>query len=150
MRVLVAVNEPEFAKSICDFVTSTNWNDGTEFTVITVVEPLKIGSISAVLPGPILDEMRSKNEEQSVNVLTKTVHEIAEAFPSTTVTQQVMEGMAAEQILQFAESWKADLIIIGSHNRQAISRVFLGSVSLAVASKSCCSVLIVKASTAQS
>ncbi len=144
MKVLVAVNEPEFADLICKAVTSNSWNEDTEFTVVSVIEPLKIGSISAVLPGPILDDLRTRNQEQASEMVNKAAKAIGERFPSATVSKEVIEGLAAEAILEFAESWKADLIVLGSHSRPALSRVFLGSVSLAVASKATCSVMIVK------
>lgn len=144
MKVLVAVNEPEFADRICDFVTQCTWSNDTEFTIFSVVEPLKIGSIAAVLPGPVLDELHARNEEQSSAVVAKTKKVISDSFNIAHISQKIVEGLPAQAILEFARSWKADLIIMGSHNRPDLSRIFLGSVSLAVVSKAPCSVMIVK------
>jgi nucleotide-binding universal stress UspA family protein len=45
-----------------------------------------------------------------------------------------------------ADSWKPDLIVMGSHGRGAIGRLFLGSVSLRVASEAQTSVRITRSS----
>jgi nucleotide-binding universal stress UspA family protein len=46
--------------------------------------------------------------------------------------------------MQKAEDWHADLIVVGSHGRSAIGRLFLGSVSKQVATEAPCSVLVAR------
>ena len=43
-----------------------------------------------------------------------------------------------------ASEWRADLVVIGSHGRQGIERVLLGSVAEAVGKSAHCSVLVVR------
>ena len=50
----------------------------------------------------------------------------------------------ASTILEIADSWKPDLIVMGSHGRGAIGRLFLGSVSLRVATEAHTSVRITR------
>lgn len=40
-----------------------------------------------------------------------------------------LQGRIAELIVEAANKWPADLIIIGSHGRKGMSRIFLGSVA---------------------
>ena len=49
-----------------------------------------------------------------------------------------------EIILDEAERWGADLIVVGSHGRRGLKRLWLGSVSQAVVSQAKCSVEIVR------
>lgn len=44
-----------------------------------------------------------------------------------------------------ADEWKPDLIVLGSHNRSALGRLFLGSVSQRVLTEARCSVRIARA-----
>ncbi len=53
-------------------------------------------------------------------------------------------GYPAIVICELAEELKADLIIVGSHGRSAVDRLFLGSVSHGVLNRSKLPVLVVK------
>lgn len=56
------------------------------------------------------------------------------------VTVQVLAGSPQSVILEEAERWKADLIVVGSHGYGTWHRLVLGSVSQAVVSHAKCSV----------
>jgi nucleotide-binding universal stress UspA family protein len=51
------------------------------------------------------------------------------SFPQWEVRADAVPGSPARMILETAEAWGADLIIVGSHGRTALGRFFLGSVS---------------------
>lgn len=50
----------------------------------------------------------------------------------------------ARAILESADSWKADVIVMGSHGRRGLDRIVLGSVSESVALHAHCSVEVVR------
>jgi nucleotide-binding universal stress UspA family protein len=56
----------------------------------------------------------------------------------------VIEGEPREEILAMAAAWPADAIVVGSHGRRGLDRVFLGSVSDGVVRHAVCSVLVVR------
>lgn len=63
------------------------------------------------------------------------------------VNSQVVHGVnPAEGILQCAERCSADLIMMGSHGRQGIEKLVLGSVAQHVLNQASIPVLVVKAS----
>jgi nucleotide-binding universal stress UspA family protein len=64
--------------------------------------------------------------------------------PGVSVTSKVAEGHPADTILDEAERWQADLIVVGSHGFGPVKRRLLGSVSQAVALHAPCSVEIVR------
>ncbi|MBV8036885.1 universal stress protein [Roseateles sp.] len=41
--------------------------------------------------------------------------------------REVLSGRVADQIVEEAAAWKADLIVIGTHGRRGVRRLFLGS-----------------------
>lgn len=55
----------------------------------------------------------------------------------------VRQGPAAQEILELAREWKADLIVIGTHARHGLSRLLLGSTAETVLRRSECPVLCV-------
>jgi nucleotide-binding universal stress UspA family protein len=52
------------------------------------------------------------------------------------------EGVAATEIIEAGKEWRADLIIVGSHNRGRFSRLILGSTAEAVVRGANCPVLV--------
>jgi nucleotide-binding universal stress UspA family protein len=54
------------------------------------------------------------------------------------------DGVAGESIVDAAEAESADLIVVGTHERGAVGRLFLGSVSDHVVRHARCPVMVVR------
>lgn len=65
---------------------------------------------------------------------------------SLPVKLKVLEGTPHKRILEEASRVKADLIVINSHSKKAMERLFLGSVAARVVERSECSVMVVRPS----
>jgi nucleotide-binding universal stress UspA family protein len=76
--------------------------------------------------------------------VAKAAKEIAEQASSLRVVTEVLDGSPKKVIVEEAERWGADLIVIGSHGYGPVRRFLLGSVSQAVALHAPCSVEIVR------
>jgi nucleotide-binding universal stress UspA family protein len=74
-----------------------------------------------------LDALRTKARKTGVRVKTLLLH-----------------GVADQQIIRAARSKKADLIVIGTHGRTGLARLFLGSVASRVVAGARCPVLTVR------
>ena len=59
------------------------------------------------------------------------------------LTIKIMAGPPEEEIVELAEDWGADLIVVGSHGRGFIGRM-IGSVSDSVVHHAPCSVLVIR------
>jgi nucleotide-binding universal stress UspA family protein len=60
------------------------------------------------------------------------------------VTTETPMGSPASLLIEKADSWKPDLIVLGSHGRSALGRFFFGSVSQKVLHEARCSVRIAR------
>lgn len=69
---------------------------------------------------------------------------LREKNPILSITTAVIDGSPKSVILKEAETFGADLIVVGSHGYGAVKRFMLGSVSHAVALHAKCSVEIVR------
>jgi len=65
-------------------------------------------------------------------------------FPNWDVQTEVCGHSPAWAIIEKADQWKPDLIVLGSHNRSALGRLFLGSISQTVLTEARCSVRIAR------
>ena len=77
-------------------------------------------------------------------IVSEAVELLKEKNGSLTITTNVVSGLPKREILEKAESFDADLIVVGSQGQGAFSRFLLGSVSQYLATHAKCSVLIVK------
>ncbi len=57
---------------------------------------------------------------------------------------EIVTGDSAEEIIRLANSYKADLIVIGSRGLTGVKKIIQGSVSSQVIESATCSVLVVK------
>ena len=56
----------------------------------------------------------------------------------------LLDGVPHEQIVRFAKSRRADLVVMGTHGRSGLAKLFLGSVAGRVVTAASCPVLTVK------
>jgi len=76
--------------------------------------------------------------------LKQRLEEIRPALSQDHWQYHYVEGTPADEICNLAKTENVDLIIMSSHGRAGLSRVFLGSVAELVLRKSQCPVLVVK------
>ena len=87
------------------------------------------------------DNHALKSAEKAAENALKILHK---KNPALTITTIVMEGTPKHVILEEAETFGADLIVIGAHGYGIVERFLLGSVSQAVSLHAKCSVEIVR------
>lgn len=128
-----------------------------EILVLTVVESymppaggvtdLTIMDSSLVYLEAMQKEMESRNKKRFIRAKTmirEAANEVKCSFREWSVRAAVCTGSPAAAIIEKAEEWKPDLIVIGSHGSSAAVRFFLGSVARSVLIHSRCSVRIVR------
>jgi nucleotide-binding universal stress UspA family protein len=68
-----------------------------------------------------------------------------ELAPGMSVTTEVLSGLPASRIVEYAQRRGVDLIVMGTHGRTGLSAALLGSVAEAVVRRAPCPVLTVPA-----
>jgi nucleotide-binding universal stress UspA family protein len=105
-----------------------------------------------IIPVPhVLDALYERGfepEETVKRIERKARQRINELVRSANSTLKphlhCIEGEARDGVLAYAEKFKADLIIMGTHGRQGAERFFMGSVAEAVVRRASCPVLTVR------
>ncbi len=147
MKILLATDASAHSDRAIDAIARQHFADDSEIHVVCVVEhivPMAYGM--GVIDTTAYDVM-----EREASILAESTIEHAAArlrlsgeTARFTITTSVLSGSPKRVILDTAESWGADLIVVGSHGYGAVDRLLLGSVSQAVALHAKCSVLIVR------
>jgi universal stress protein A len=86
-----------------------------------------------------LDESAYRDAQAALSALTQRAEKA-----KIKVTSKLVRGTPQDQILQVAKSSKADMIVIGTHGRTGLSKLFMGSVAGKVVSAATCPVLTVR------
>jgi nucleotide-binding universal stress UspA family protein len=75
---------------------------------------------------------------------SKAADRLGLEFPGWNVESRVVTGTPAWELIDAANDWNANLVVVGSTGRSAIGRLFLGSVSKRVVTDSRCSVRVAR------
>jgi nucleotide-binding universal stress UspA family protein len=144
MKVLVPVDGSKYAlaalKVAIDFVKTK----GVEISVISVVP--YIGGMDDHEISPARRERHMETFEKRADEIVKQACEVlyAENVASSCTKNVVTSVSIADAIIDFAETEKIDLIIMGSRGLSSSSRFKVGSVASQVVKYSPCSVYLVK------
>lgn len=144
MKILFPIDGLQTATSTAasTYLISRRWESGTKIKVIAVVKPHE--SLLAMFGKFGQSVEREQFLYQYGLSCSGYTAELQKELPHCEVTFELLEGDPADMILQEAENWKSDLIILGSHDRQSLKRRLLGGVSHAVSSHANCPVMIAK------
>ena len=69
---------------------------------------------------------------------------IKRIFPSWSVSSKATYGSPAFELLSLADNFRSDLIVVGSHGRSALGRLYFGSVSQRILTEAKCSVRVAR------
>jgi nucleotide-binding universal stress UspA family protein len=147
MRILVAYDGSPAADAAIEHVSQRPWPEGTLVRVVTVLEtpmfyPLANGI--EVYP-PLSEKVRQAMRENAYKSVQAAVERL-KAKPGIQSSYELREGDVKRALLEAIREWGADLVIVGSHGKGAIGRLFLGSVSHALVTHAPCNVEVIRPS----
>ncbi len=146
MKIILAVDGSEYGDAAVHEVARRPWPAHTEVKIMTAVElPYVPTTEGWVLPEEYYAGLEKTARTEAQAAIEKAIEHIKRhQGTSLTITSDIREGRAEDVILDEADHWGADLILVGSHGYRGFKRFLLGSVSQAVASHAKCSVEIVR------
>ena len=146
MKILLATDGSECSKAAVNSVAERPWPKGSEMMIISAMEtPFTPTTETWALPDSYYRELERVAKEQAEAAVNYAIERFSSGNPSgLEITTKIISGPAREIILDEAEKWAADLIVLGSHGYRGWQRFLLGSVSHAVATHAHCSVEIVR------
>ena len=149
MKILLATDGSDCSRAAVNSVAERPWPEGSEVKIVSAMEiPYAPTTETWVLPDSYYSELERVARERAEAAVKYAVERIETGKASgLEIITKIISGSAREVILDEAERWDADLIVLGSHGYSAWRRFLLGSVSHAVATHAHCSVEIVRLKT---
>jgi nucleotide-binding universal stress UspA family protein len=146
MRVLIATDGSEFSRAAvrkcCEMLSLQAAN-------IKVISVAEVASAHATEPinvsGKYIREIQSAVLKQSDHFVRDAADVIRKTLcdADVEVTTGLFVGSPQQAILDEAQTWRADLIVVGLHGHGFLERMVLGSVSNSLINQAPCSVLVV-------
>lgn len=145
-KVCIALDTSPSAQKIAEFGYSYSKALNAEVTLIHVVNDISyytmnydpIMGYAGFLTSNTLELVEGlKNEAE------KFLASSAKHLEDKTIKTQVLEGNSADAILEFANSWNADLIVMGTHSRSGLANLLMGSIAVEVVKHSEIPILII-------
>jgi nucleotide-binding universal stress UspA family protein len=142
MRLLLAIDGSIFSEAATQAVIARANPHQTEVRVLHVIDipSPQFPEMMAYYPG--IEHARDAQRGQAEALVSKAAEFLrSKGFR---VTAAVELGDPKSKILDAAEEWHADLIVLGSRGRTRLNRFLMGNVSDAIARQATCSVEIVR------
>ena len=139
-RILIAIDGSDPAEKALEF--AFDHHADAELTALSVVDPTAYSQGTVEMVQPNVDAWRDEAEAEARSVL-EAAADRAEAAGVTLETDFVY-GSPARAIVEYAADNDVDQIIVGSHGREGVSRVLLGSVAETVVRRSSVPVTVVR------
>lgn len=136
-RVLVAVEGPEDAGRIRDWLRTRPFTKPIDLKILHVLPNLHFGDPGVELSYATWVQQTEQAARQFLDDLKAPLQDHRCA-----VTTQVIAGFPSRAIAEASRD--CDLVIVGSHGRSGVGRFLLGSVSHAVVHRVDCAILVVR------
>lgn len=144
MKILLAVNESNTSEAAVNLVLDEAKPKGTEIHLFHVLDPYPERLAKRLGGHDTPDFVAAVQKQRAIarELLERTTAKLRSAGFS--VSTAIEEGDVRALILQEARMWRADLIVLGSHQQKAGWHFFSGSISEDVARDASCSVEVVR------
>lgn len=144
MKILLAIDDSKFSAAATQAVVERIKPDHAEVRVLMVADLINYFTSEKAAESyvPHIAEIRADRLRHASKLVEDAAAQLQAAGFKTTVG--VSEGDPKTRIIEMAEKWGADLIVLGSHGRRGFDRALLGSLAEAVAHYAKCSVEIIR------
>ncbi|MDR5672428.1 Nucleotide-binding protein, UspA family [Halalkaliarchaeum sp. AArc-CO] len=134
-RILLPTDGSEAAENAIERAYELAEKFDAELHALYVIEVEALPTFANLDSEPIREAHRRRAEE--------LLAEIAENAPDgVDVTTVIEEGHAEKYIVEYAEENDVDVITMGTHGREGLGRVLIGSVTERVVREAPCSVMV--------
>ena len=141
-RIVVAIDDSDPADAAIELGTRLAVMDGSRLAFCHVVDEDTLYEEAASFGGATYPVLHEWLDEAAI--LSRSAAGRAEGIGVRGVETSVLTGDPVSEILNFAATQLADLIVIGAHGRRGLRHLVMGSIVQAVVRRSATPVLVVR------
>ena len=147
MNLLLAIDDSTCSETAVRTVIEQRRPDTTEVRVLNVIDwsqdlPASLAFIEGPTAAGSVLQFRHQVSRRSEALLARAVAQLQRAH--FRASARSVQGEVSRAIVEMATEWPADVVVLGSHGRKGLHRVWLGSVSEDVVRHAPCSVEVVR------
>lgn len=151
MKILIAYDGSHGAEAALDDIARCGLPPSGDALVVTVAEVWLPPPDSREPENEFLEEVVARHRQKGERLLNEAgvmakhaADRVRASLPHWNVSQVLTYGSPAWEILNAADGFNPDLVIMGSHGHSAIGRLILGSTSQKMLTEAPCSVRIAR------
>lgn len=147
MKVLLAVDSSPCSEAATDAVLTQFRPEETEVLVLHVDEwarhiSTELAFAEGANAADDVLEQRARIRREGQTLMHRSAQRLRAA--RFTASTEMRSGDAPQAILECADAWRPDVIVLGSHARRGVDRLLCGSVSETVLRHAACSVEVIR------
>jgi universal stress protein A len=141
-KILYATDYSKASARAFDEAVKLAKQNRAELLVVHVVEPTPYVAGEEFAGAEIYAKLEDMAKREAQSAMSKLMLRLKKL--RVKAQSLLLRGSARDQIVKAAKSKKADLIVIGTHGRTGLSKLFMGSVAGSVVSTAACPVMTVR------
>ena len=144
-NILVPLEKSPVSKHVMDWLSKQRYTRASKIKLVCVLPPM-LRSIEegSLEHRQMLFHQYAEMERTHQEFLGECKKTLEHSYASESILCQTFHGEAANCILDEANAWPADLIVMGSHGEMGLQRILSGSISRSISIHAGCSVEVVK------
>lgn len=128
-RILVAVDASETGEQALQMAIGLATESQAQLRIVHAVDVSNVNLESEQLNHSAMTEKIKKNGQDTLSDAETKAAAVGIAAETNLVVLETLKPRIAEAVIEDAEAWPADLIVIGTHGRRGLSRLVVGSVA---------------------
>ncbi|MFZ0682925.1 MAG: universal stress protein [Candidatus Cybelea sp.] len=141
-HILVALDGSECSHKALDMAVRLAKEQGARCTVCNVVDVVRAAASMTFATGDLVTQWIATLNEDARRIESEAIAKYADS--GVVIETKVLEGYPSSSLLDVAKKENADLIVMGSHGRTGLKRLWLGSVAESVVQEATIPILIVR------
>jgi len=142
-KIMVPLDGSQVAECVIPHIETISGKSATRVELVTVVEPLDIPTRGQIA---ISDDEIKQIDNEGKNEATKYLKQVSSRLTKAGVNTDtvILSGKPADSLVSYAVNNGVDLIIMATHGRSGISKIFWGSVAEKILRATDIPVLLIK------